>query len=109
MLILSGELKTILERINEEDCKNVDSIIESSLPKYKHLLLEVWKMGKFDHVLSVEGAEQPQAINDEKIFEFLERANLVKGETKFTHRNVYRQYELTGRGMEIASRLAAES
>jgi hypothetical protein len=106
---LSAELKTILESVSEEDCKRVDSTIEDNLPRYKFLLLEVRRIGKFDNVLSVEGAEQPQAINDEKLLELLSRANLVRGETKFTHRNVYRQYELTGRGMEIADQLAAES
>jgi len=39
----------------------------------------------------------------------LERAHLVKGQTKETGRNVYRQYELTKEGAELVKKLSKES
>jgi len=39
----------------------------------------------------------------------LERAHLVKGQTKETNHNVYRQYELTKKGAELVERLSKET
>jgi DNA-binding PadR family transcriptional regulator len=39
----------------------------------------------------------------------LERAHLVKGQTKETNHNVYRQYELTTEGAELVEKLSKET
>jgi Mn-dependent DtxR family transcriptional regulator len=38
----------------------------------------------------------------------LERANLIKGEIKFTQRDAYRSYVLTKKGNELAEELLKE-
>jgi pterin-4a-carbinolamine dehydratase len=56
----------------------------------------------------MEGTKQVENEKDEELLGQLERANLVKGETRFTHRNFYRQFQLTTKGAEIAKQLAYE-
>ncbi|MCW4018212.1 MAG: hypothetical protein NWF00_05995 [Candidatus Bathyarchaeota archaeon] len=56
----------------------------------------------------MEGTRQPDTNNEQKDLDMLEKANLVKGKTKYTHRNAYREYELTEKGAELAEKLAAE-
>jgi hypothetical protein len=41
--------------------------------------------------------------------EVLERAHLLKGQTKETNHNVYRQYELTAEGAELIKKLSKET
>jgi hypothetical protein len=38
----------------------------------------------------------------------LEKAHLVAGQTKYTHRNAYRQYTLTKEGLDLAEKLLKE-
>jgi predicted transcriptional regulator len=105
---LSTQLKKKLERIVEEDCRREGTKISTELPKYKDALLKIKQRGKLDLLISVEGTKQINAENDAKILEKLERANLIKGEDKFTHRNNYRQYELTAEGTELLKQLESE-
>jgi hypothetical protein len=39
----------------------------------------------------------------------LERSSMVKGKMKYTERTVYREYTLTGKGIELAKKLPPES
>jgi hypothetical protein len=39
----------------------------------------------------------------------LERAHLVKGKTKETNHNVYRQYEITAKGAELIEKISKET
>ena len=104
--ILSAELKDRLSKVAEKLCDQETVKIETTIPRMKELLLKVKQDGTFDLPLSVEGTKQTSS--DEKLFELLEKADLVTGENKFTHRNNYRQYKLTSAGAEIAGKLAAE-
>lgn len=105
--ILSAELKDRLSNVTKEMRDQKTMEIETNLPRMKELLLKVKKAGTFDFALSVEGTKQPDG--DENLFGWLEKAGLVTGENKFTHRNNYRQYKLTSLGAEIAGKLAAET
>ncbi len=106
---MSAELKARLDRITEENCKKEDTKTELNVPRATELLLKVKQMEKFDLLLFMEGTKQIENENDEKIFGQLERSNLVKGETKYTGHNVYRQYQLTDKGAEVAQQLATET
>ena len=105
-LFLSAEIKTRLSQVTQEDNEQNETELETQFPAYKALLLKVAKAKTYDFLLWMEGNEQNDP--DEKLLNLLERANLIKGQTKYTHRNVYRQYELTKKGQEIAEKLAAE-
>ncbi len=92
-----------------DECKESLSLLEADLPHVKSLLLEIAKAGKYDFPLSVEGNKPTETNRDEKNLSLLERADLAKGETKYTHRNVYRQYVLTQRGTELVAKLKSEA
>jgi hypothetical protein len=104
---MSDELKTRLEKVAQEGCKE-ELQMKMDLPRARALLLKIQLLKKFDLLLVMEGTVQLENEKDEEILELLERANLVKGETKFTHRNFYRQYQLTAKGTEITQQIAKE-
>jgi hypothetical protein len=108
VLLLSAELKDRLDKVAEEDRKQEEARRETDLPRIKSLFLEIARVKKFDVPIWVEGTKQSDLNRDEVNLNALERANLIKGQTKYTHRNVYRQYELTQKGAEVAEKLAAE-
>ena len=105
---MSAELKDRLYKVAEEDCKQEKARREMDLPRIKSLFLEISRVKKFDVPIWVEGTKQSDLNRDEANLNALERANLIKGQTKYTHRNVYRQYELTQKGAEVVEKLAAE-
>ena len=105
---MSSDLKDALRNVVEEDCEKERKEIERKLDHYKSLLLEIARVKRFNLAVSVEGFEtQYQA--DERDLDFLERANLVKGEMNFTHHNEYREYQLTKKGAELAAKLMNET
>ncbi len=108
MRFLSEELKARLIQITEEDYKQEENKIEPELADYKALLLKIAQIKKFDFLLWMEGTDQTELSKDEKQLNMLERANLIKGQTKYTDHNVYRQYELTRKGAEIAEKIGAD-
>ena len=108
MYLLSEELKARLNKVAEEDYKQLEIQLDADMPRLKALLLKIAHNKKLDELIWVEGTKQPDLNKDEKDFNVLERANLIKGQTKYTHRNVYRQYELTQKGAELAEKLALE-
>jgi hypothetical protein len=109
VLCLSSELKDRLSKVTEEDCKKAQSELQADFPRAKSLLLKIAQAKKFDALIWMEGTKQNDLNQDEKHLSLLERANLIKGLTRYTHRNVYRQYELTQKGTELAEKLAAET
>jgi len=105
---LSEELKARMDKVAAEDYKREEALREMDLPRIISLFLEVARVKKFDVPIWVEGTKQSDLNRDEADLNKLERANLIKGQTKYTHRNVYRQYELTQKGFEVAEKLASE-
>ncbi len=106
---LSTKLKGSLEKIVEEDCRREGTRVEAELPRYKAFLVKIKQMGKFDLLISMEGTAVATAEKDAELLDRLEKANLVRSEEKFTHRNNYRQYKLTPEGTELLIQLDAET
>lgn len=109
MTFMSSELKARLSKVVEEGYQHEKTAIEENMPKYKTFLLKIANQKKLDVLIWMEGTDQRNLDESEKNFSVLERANLIIGETKYTHRNVYRQYELTKIGAEIAEKIAKEN
>jgi len=104
---MSLELKMMLNTVAIEDCEREKTEFEKGLDRYKSLLLKVAHEKKLDVLTSFEGTNQRNSeIGDLKV---LEKANLVTGQTKYTHRNAYREYELTAKGVELVGKLTKES
>jgi hypothetical protein len=104
---MSFDLKRILHRIAEEDYESERKDIEQGLDRYKALLLEIARVKTLDLAIWVEGSDT-RFQKDERDLSFLERANLVKGRMNYTHRNAYREYQLTKKGAELATKLLNE-
>ena len=92
---MSSELKSLLSKVAVEDNKRKEIEFEEGINRYKSLLLRVAKVKPFDMLISSEGTKQGDLKQNVLDLEVLERAHLVKGQTKETNHNVYRQYELT--------------
>ena len=105
---MSSELKMMLDKVAMDDNVRREIDLEEGINRYKSLLIKLAKDKTTDIIYSVEGAEQDDSNKNRRDFEVLERAHLVKGETKYTHRNEYRQYELTTEGSELAEKLSKE-
>jgi len=106
---MSSELKSLLSTVAMEDNERKEMEFVEGINRYKSLLLRVAKVQPFDILVSSEGT-QPRALNQHEVdLNMLERAHLVKGQTKETGRNVYRQYELTKEGAELVKKLSKES
>ena len=106
---MSSELKMMLNRVAEEDKEREETDFEEGINRYKSLLLKLAKDKTLDILYSVEGSKQQNSNKDRDDLEVLEKAHLVKGQTKFTHRNEYRKYELTTEGTELAEKLSKEN
>ncbi len=106
---MSLELKTILKSAAAEDNKLRETEFEEGIDRCKSLLLRLAKEKTLDIVFSVEGADQPDLNKNKRDLDVLERALLVRGETKYTHRNEYRQYVLTTKGIELVEKLSKET
>jgi hypothetical protein len=103
---MSKELKKHLDTVLEEDYKRLENTVEEELPRYISLLLDIAKYKKLDVTIWFEGTKQSELNKQEKELNMLERANLIKGKMKYTHRNVYREYELTKKGAELVEELS---
>jgi hypothetical protein len=104
---MSFDLKQVLRRVAEEDYESEEEAIERGLDRYKTFILEIARVKRFDLAIWVEGSDTGFQ-KDERDLSFLERANLVKGEMNYTHHNAYREYRLTRKGAELATRLSNE-
>jgi hypothetical protein len=69
----------------------------------------VAKVQPFDVLVSSEGTQQGTLNIKVVDLDVLERAHLLKGQTKETGRNVYREYELTPEGAELVKKLSKET
>ena len=106
---MSSELKVMLSKVAVEDNVRKELAFEEGINRYKSLLLRVAKVQPFDVLVSSEGTEQGNLNKNVQDLEVLERAHLLKGQTKETGRNVYRQYELTKEGAESVEKLSKET
>ena len=105
---MSTELKMMLKKVAVEDSKLKETEFEEGISRCKSLLLKMAKDKKLNIILSFEGTQQRDLNKNELDLNVLERAHLVKAETKYTHRNTYRQYELTPKGVELVEKLSKE-
>ena len=106
---MSLELKSLLSTVAVEDNTRKEIEFEEGINRYKSLLIKLAKDKTLDIIYSVEGTEQPDVNKNKRDLDILERAHLVKGQTKYTHRNEYRQYELTPEGAEIVEKFSKET
>jgi len=106
---MSLELKSLLSTVAVEDNTRKEIEFEEGINRYKSLLLRVAKVKPFDIMVSFEGTEQGDMKQTVLDLDVLERARLVKGQTKETNHNVYRQYELTPEGAELVEKLSKET
>ena len=106
---MSSELKMILSTValKESELRGID--FDKGMDRYKSILKKLAKDKKTDVLYLVEGAEVPDLDMTREDLEVLEKANLVKGQTKYTHHNEYRQYELTEEGAKLAEKLSNET
>jgi predicted transcriptional regulator with HTH domain len=109
---MSSDLETILDKVIEEDCEQKELGIEkrriAGFERFKSLLGEISRAKKWDLAIWVEGCKVEGVEKYEKDLNLLERGNLVKGETKFTERNIYREYKLTKKGSDLVKKLLGE-
>jgi hypothetical protein len=106
---MSLELKILLSTVAIEDNQRKEIEFEEGINRYKSLLLRVAKVKPFDILVSSEGTEQDDMKQTVLDLNVLERAHLVKGQTKETNHNVYQQYELTVEGAKLVEKLFKET
>jgi hypothetical protein len=105
----SSDLLMILTQVAKEDYASEELEIEKDLERFKSLLSEIARAKKWDLAIWVEGTAVSDAEKVENDLNLLERGNLVKGKTKFTERNAYREYQLTKKGTELLKKLQSET
>ncbi len=106
---MSLELKNLLSTVAVEDNERKEMEFVEGINRYKSLLLRVAKVQPFDILVSSEGTQSGDLHQNKVDLNVLERAHLVKGQTKETNHNVYRQYELTPEGAELVEKLSKET
>ena len=106
---MSSELKIMLSKVAVKDNERKEIEFEEGINRYKSLLLRVAKVKPFDMLVSSEGTEQGDMKRTVLDLDVLERARLVKGQTKETNHNVYRQYDLTPEGAELVEKFSKET
>jgi hypothetical protein len=110
---MSSDLEIILDKVIEEDCRRKELEIEkrriAGFERFKSLLSQISRAKKWDLAIWVEGCKVTDVEKYEKDLNLLERGNLVKGETKFTERNIYREYQLTKKGSDLVKKLLQET
>ena len=106
---MSSELKIMLSKVAVEDNVRKEIEFEEGINRYKSLLLRVAKVQPFDVLVSSEGTQQGNLNIKVVDLDVLERAHLLKAQTKETGRNVYREYELTMEGAELVKKLSKET
>jgi len=99
---MSSELKIILNKVAEKNT------LEQSFQRYKTLLLKTYGFKGTDILISFEGTKQADSKEEQADLCMLEKASLIKGNTKNTNHNIYRRYELTKKGAELAEKLSKE-
>ncbi|XHH09918.1 MAG: hypothetical protein ACFCUE_04625 [Candidatus Bathyarchaeia archaeon] len=105
---MSAKLKELLNVVANEKCQRERVEVEQGMSSYKKLLLKIKAEKKMDLTTVVEGVEQQNASKQAEDLKTLEKAGLVTGETKYTHRNTYLEYTLTAKGADLAEKLSIE-
>ena len=105
---MSFELKSILNSVADENNKRERMEFEEGINRYNLLLQKIAVEKKLDIVTAVEGIEHRNEGKMSDDLEVLEKAHLVAGETKYTHRNTYLEYTLTPKGADLAEKLSKE-
>jgi len=106
---MSSELRTILNKVVEENYKREKNAVEEAFQRYKSLLLKIASFEGTDVLIFFEGTKQADSKEEQADLCMLEKASLIKGNTKNTNHNTYRQYELTKKGAELAEKLSKEN
>ena len=99
---MSSELKIILSKVAEKKA------LEQAFQRYKALLLKIAGFKGIDILISFEGTKQADSKEEQADLCILEKASLIKGNTKNTNHNTYRQYKLTKMGAELAEKISKE-
>jgi hypothetical protein len=99
---ISSELKTTLNKASKENA------VEQTFQRYKALFLKIAGFKGTEVLISFEGTKQAYSKEEQADLCMLEKASLIKGNTKNTNHNTYRQYELTKKGAELAEKLSKE-
>jgi hypothetical protein len=109
---MSSSLKAFLDKVAEEDFEKekeeINERARKGLPRFKALILAIKKAKRYDLVILAEGSVPTGVGKMEKDLSMLERANLIKSETRFTKRDTYRRYVLTKKGENVAESLLKE-
>ena len=105
---MSSELKTTLNKVAKENYKREENAAEQAFQRYKALLLKIAGFKGTDVLISFEGTKQADSKEEQADLCMLEKASLIKGNTKNANHNTYRQYELTKKGAELAEKLSKE-
>jgi hypothetical protein len=105
---MSSDLKSILDKVVQEDYQRKEQEIENRFERFKALILEIAKAKKWDLAIWVEGSKVKSVEEYERDLNLLERGNLVKAQMKFTEHNAYREYQLTKKGSELVKKLLKE-
>jgi hypothetical protein len=106
---MSSELKMMLNNVALKEIERKVTDFEKDIDSFKSLLQKLAKDKKIDVLFSLQGVGATDSNKIKQELELLEKAHLVKGQTKYTHRNEYRQYELTAEGIELAKKLSKET
>lgn len=105
-------LKEFLDKVAEEDFKRekeeINQRARNGLAEFKALIVAIKKAKKYDLVLLAEGSMPRGIKKTERDLNMLERANLIRGELRFTGRDTYRRYVLTKKGDDLAESLLKE-
>ena len=107
-IYMSSELRTILNKVTEENYKQEENVVELAFQRYKSLLLKIAGFKGIDVIISFEGPKQADSKEEQADLCMLEKASLIKGNTKNTNHNTYRQYELIKKGAELAEKISKE-
>ena len=106
---MSSELKTMLNEIAREENELRKKEFNEGINRYKSLLLRIAIEKKLDITILFQGTERLDLNKNEEDLKVLERADLVEGKIKYTHRNSYRRYVLTAKGAGLVEKLSKET
>ncbi len=99
---MENDLKGILAKHVEDEYKQQTWLIEKEIDAFKSLITEIHDAKELNIAFRVEGVETSEFKEHKRHLDLLEKAGLVKGETRFTHRNEFKRYVLTPNGEQIA-------
>ena len=105
---VSSELKEIFEKLVKEKCRNNAREVEERLRNCNSLLIDIAKHKKLEFPIWIEESEENEFKQQEKDLDLLEKSGLVAGQTNYTARTPYREYEITSKGTELVKTLSDE-